>query len=126
MAKGKPTDAELRILSVLWERGPSTVRQVCEALNETRTVGYTTAPKLLQIMTGKGLVERNDAERAHVYEARAPREETQRQLLGDLMEQAFAGSASQLVMQALSSRRATPQEIEQIRELLDAMEEEEP
>ena len=115
----KPTDAELAILRVLWERGPSTVRQVQETLEEDRPTGYTTALKLLQIMTEKGLVERDASERTHVYWARRSEQQTQRQLVGDLLERAFDGSAARLVMQALATRRATPDELTEIRRLLD-------
>ena len=114
-----PTDAELAILRVLWERGPSTVRQVQETLERDRPTGYTTALKMLQIMTEKGLVQRNATERTHVYRARRSEQQTQRQLVGDLLERAFDGSAARLVMQALATRRATPEELDEIRRLLD-------
>jgi BlaI family penicillinase repressor len=96
----QPTDAELEILRVLWERGPSTVREVHEVISRTKPAGYTTILKLLQIMTEKGLVRRNEEQRAHVYEPQMAKEQTQRQLLGDLLERAFGGSATELVMQA--------------------------
>ncbi len=115
----KPTDAELAILRVLWEQGPSTVRQVQEILARSRPTGYTTVLKLLQIMTEKGLVRRDESERTHVYQARSSAQQTQRQLVSDLVERAFGGSAASLVMQALASRRATPEELEAIRRLLD-------
>src|SRR5437016_11536630 len=99
----KPTEAELAILRVLWQRGPSTVRDVTDALRAERGTGYTTALKLLQIMTEKGLVRRNDAARSHVYEASAPAEATQRQLVRHLLDKAFGGSAARLVMQALAA-----------------------
>ena len=118
----RPTDAELAILRVLWERGPSTVREVQEALHEERGTGYTTALKLLQIMTEKGLVRRNDSQRTHVYEAAASRDQTQRQLVSDLLERAFGGSAEQLVLQALSAKKSSHEELAQIRELLDELE----
>ena len=126
----KPTDGELEILRVLWERGPSTVREVHESLEagpergrrDSRRTGYTTILKLLQIMTEKGLVRRDETERAHVYEARAPREDTEGVLVGDLLDRAFAGSASALVLRALSSKRTSPQELAQIRRLLDELE----
>ena len=118
----RPTDAELAILRVLWERGPSTVREVQEALHEQRGTGYTTALKLLQIMTEKGLVRRNDSQRTHVYEAAASRDQTQRQLVTDLLERAFGGSAEQLVLQALSAKKSSREELAQIRELLDELE----
>lgn len=114
-----PTDAELEILRVLWSRGPSTVRDVYEELKRVRSVGYTTILKFLQIMAEKGLVRRNEEQRTHIYEAMAPRDSTQRQLVGDLLDRAFGGSAMQLVMQALSAKRATPAEIDQIRRMLD-------
>ena len=118
----RPTDAELAILRVLWERGPSTVRDVTEALQKERGTGYTTALKLMQIMTEKGLVQRNDSQRTHVYEAVAAAEVTQKQLVTDLLERAFGGSAQQLVMQALSSKKASSAELIEIRKLIDEME----
>lgn len=118
----RPTDAELAILRVLWDRGPSTVRDVTEALHEERGTGYTTALKLLQIMTEKGLVQRDDSQRTHVYEAVAPAEVTQRQLVSDLLDRAFRGSTPQLVLQVLSTKRASRAELAEIRQLLDAME----
>ena len=117
----RPTDGELAILRILWERGPSTVRQVHEALStRERATAYTTALKLLQIMTEKGLVRRDDADRSHVYHPRLTQEQTQRQLVRDLLDRAFGGSASKLVMQALNARRATPEELGEIRKLIDA------
>lgn len=118
----KPTSAELDILRVLWERGPSTVREVHDVLAEARHMGYTTVLKLLQIMTVKGLVMRNEDSRAHIYEARQPADKTKRQLVGDLLQRAFAGSASQLMMHALSSRKASQAEITELRRLLDEYE----
>ncbi len=115
----KPTDAELAILRVLWEQGPCTVRQIQQVLDRTRPTGYTTVLKLLQIMTEKGLVRRDESERSHVYRPRWSEDRTQRQLLGDLLDRAFAGSTSRLVMQALSSRKASPEELAAIRKLLD-------
>ncbi len=115
----KPTDAELAILRVLWEQGPSTVRQIQQVMDRARPTGYTTVLKLLQIMTDKGLVQRDESERSHVYRPRLSRRQTQRQLLGDLVDRAFAGSTAQLVMQALSSRKASPEELAAIRKLLD-------
>ena len=120
----RPTGAELEILGVLWDRGPSTVREVHERLARDRDLGYTTVLKLLQIMAGKGLVRRDESQRAHVYAARTPAEQTQRQLLGDLLERAFGGSAALLVQQALSSRKTSAEEIARIRAYLDALEEE--
>ena len=118
----RPTDAELAILGVLWARGPSTVREVQEALNEARETGYTTALKLLQIMTEKGLVDRDESERTHVYRARRSREQTQRQLVDDLLERAFSGSAGELVMRVLAAKKTSADEMSQIRQLLDEME----
>lgn len=118
----RPTDAELGILRVLWRRGPSTVRQVCETLGQEREIGYTTALKLMQIMTEKGLVERDETERTHVYRARLTKEQTQQQLVGDLLDKAFGGSASQLVMQALAAKPASADELARIRRLLDELE----
>lgn len=118
----KPTDAELAILRVLWARGPSTVRQVHDALTSARPTGYTTTLKLLQIMAEKGLVRRDESDRTHVYAARATEEQTQKQLTQDLLDRAFDGSAMKLVMQALSSRRASREELVEIRDLLDKAE----
>jgi len=118
----RPTDAELAILRVLWSRGPSTVRQVHEALSRERETGYTTVLKLMQIMTEKGLVERDESERTHVYQARFTQEATQQRLVSDLLDKAFGGSASQLVMQALAAKPASADELAQIRRLLDELE----
>ena len=115
----RPTDAELAILRVLWEHGACTVRQVHEALSRERPAAYTTALKMLQIMTEKGLVRRDDTDRTHIYEPRLTEEQTQRQLVRDLLDRAFGGSSSKLVMQALSARRATPEELSEIRRLLE-------
>ena len=117
-----PTDAELEILKVLWRRGPCTVREVFETLGEARGTGYTTVLKLMQIMACKGLVERDEGERAHRYEAALAEDETQRRLVGDLLQKAFDGSAKNLVLQALSSRRATADELAEIRRMLDELE----
>lgn len=119
----RPTDAELAILRVLWARGASTVREVHEALSASQDSGYTTVLKQLQVMTDKGLVVRDDAQRAHVYEPRWSEQRTQRQLLVDLAERAFGGSPVKLVQQALSSRRSTPKERRDIRAFLDTLEE---
>jgi predicted transcriptional regulator len=119
----RPTDAELEILRVLWDRGPSTVREVYEELKRDKDVGYTTVLKFMQIMSEKGLLRRNENQKAHLYESRVPRESTQQQLVKDLLDRAFGGSSLQLVMQALSSKRAAPAEIDQIRKLLDEYEE---
>ncbi len=118
----RPTDAELSILRVLWSLGPSTVRDVNEQLNRHAPTGYTTVLKLLQIMIEKGLVVRDETERAHIYEARLSEQKTQRQLLGDLADRAFGGSAAKLVMQALSGRKTSAEDLSAIRELLDRLE----
>jgi predicted transcriptional regulator len=118
----RPTDAELDILRVLWERGACTVREVQEALNETKPTGYTTVLKLMQIMTDKGLVRRDEQQRAHVYEAQLPQEQTQRQLVSDLVERVFNGSASGLVMQALAGKKTSASELSEIRKILDEVE----
>src|SRR5918993_3310483 len=115
----RPTDAELAILRILWERGPSTVRQVHEILALERQAAYTTALKLLQIMAEKGLVERDERDRTHVYRARLSEETTQRQLVRDLLDRAFGGSSSKLVMQALATRRASAEEVRDIRKAID-------
>ncbi len=114
----KPTDAELGILRVIWARGPSTVRQIQEALERNRPTGYTTVLKLLQIMFDKGLVTREESSRTHVYRARYSQMRTQRQLLVDLLDRAFGGSASQLVLQALATKRATRADMDEISKLL--------
>jgi BlaI family transcriptional regulator, penicillinase repressor len=114
----KPTVAELEILSVLWTRGPSTVREVHEALSQRKPIGYTTVLKLLQIMTVKGTVRRNEEQRAHVYGACQPAEETKRRLADDVLQRVFGGSASQLMMHALG-RRTSRREIAELRRLLD-------
>ncbi|MEZ4586386.1 MAG: BlaI/MecI/CopY family transcriptional regulator [Gemmatimonadales bacterium] len=118
-----PTDAELAILGALWERGPSTVREVHEAL-ESRKTGYTTVLKLLQIMLQKGLVTRSTAERSHTYRAAIPRERTERRLVDDLAERAFGGSAHKLALHALESAPASQEELAEIRALLDRLERE--
>jgi predicted transcriptional regulator len=118
----RPTDAELEILRVLWERGACTVREVQEALNGTKPTGYTTVLKLMQIMTDKGLVRRDERQRAHVYEAQLAQEQTQRQLVSDLVERVFNGSASGLVMQALASKKTSASELSEIRKILDEVE----
>jgi predicted transcriptional regulator len=118
----KPTEAELAILRVLWDRGPSTVREVTEALQDARGTGYTTALKLMQIMTDKGLLRRDDSQRSHVFEAVAPAEQTQNQLVSDLLDRAFGGSARKLVLQALAGRKTSREDLAEIRKLLDEME----
>jgi predicted transcriptional regulator len=118
----RPTDSELSILRVLWTLGPSTVRDVHEQLNRHAPTGYTTVLKMLQIMTEKGLVVRDETERAHIYEARHSEQKTQRQLLVDLADRAFGGSAAKLVMQALSGRKTSAEDLSAIRDLLDRLE----
>ncbi len=118
----RPTDAELEILNVLWQRGAATVREVHDELSARKATLYTTVLKTLQIMTEKGLVERDESQRAHLYRARLAQDETQRQLLNDLLARAFDGSATKLVMQVLSSRRASAEELEQIRAVLNELE----
>lgn len=115
----QPTPAELAILTVLWRRGPSTVREVHEALEHP--VGYTTVLKFLQIMTEKKLVHRTEAGRTHVYQPLVTEETTQRRMVSDLMDRAFGGSAARLVMQALSTKPASPEELQEIRQLLDGL-----
>ena len=114
----RPTDSELAILRVLWERGPSTVRQVFEVLVGTRETGYTTTLKLMQIMADKGLVKRNETARTHVYSASAGEEQTQRLLVRDLVDRAFGGSAATLVLRALSDG-TSDDELREIRRLID-------
>jgi len=118
----KPTASELEILRVLWLRGPSTVREVHDALSEKKSLGYTTVLKLLQIMTAKGTVRRNETQRAHVYEACLPADQTKRQIAGDMLQRVFEGSASQLMMHALAGRKASAEEITELRRLLDEYE----
>lgn len=118
----KPSAAELEILAVLWDRGDATVRQVFEALEGHRNTGYTTVLKLMQIMAAKGLVVRNETARAHVYSAAPRKDEMQGQLVDDLMQRAFGGSAAQLVQRALSQRRASKSELADIRRMLDEFE----
>ena len=118
----RPTDAELEILRVLWQRGASTVRDVYDALSKTKPIGYTTVLKFMQIMAEKGLVRRDEEQRAHVYSAMVPQEQTQQQMVRDLLRRAFDDSASQLVMQALASKKTSPEELAEIRRLLAAYE----
>jgi len=120
----RPTDAELEILTVLWSRGPSTVREVHDTISRRRPAQYSTILKFMQIMAEKGLVRRNEEQRAHVYEAAQPREWTQQRLAGDLLQRAFSGSASKLLLGALSSRKASKQELAELRKILDDYEKE--
>ena len=118
----KPTEAELAILRVLWSIGPSTVREVWERLTESQRTGYTTVLKTMQIMFEKDLLERDESERSHVYRPSRTEEQTQKQVVGHLLERVFSGSATKLVMQALSAKKASSAELAEIRKLLDEME----
>jgi len=115
----KPTESELEILQVLWERGTATVRDVHETLAETKEVGYTTTLKLMQIMHEKGLVKRDDSSKTHIYEPLATREKTQKQLVSKMINTLFQGSPAQLVMQALGQHKASAGELDEIQRLLD-------
>ena len=121
----RPTETELEILRVLWKHGPSTVRQVHKILNGERKteVGYSTTLKMFQVMTQKGLVERDETVRPQIYTTRVPQEQTQRQLVKDLLKRAFGGSLRQMVMHALPDEEATNEELEQLEQLLDKFEE---
>jgi predicted transcriptional regulator len=118
----RPTDAELAILRVLWQLGPSTVREVCETLNRARPTGYTTALKLMQIMHGKGHLLRDERGQTHVYSARQSQTKTQKLLIRDLLDRAFDGSARRLILGALSAKKVPPEELRQIRKILDQLE----
>ncbi|HEY1496601.1 MAG TPA: BlaI/MecI/CopY family transcriptional regulator [Candidatus Solibacter sp.] len=118
----RPTEAELNILQVLWQGGPRSVRAIQQVLNETKPTGYTTVLKMLQIMTEKGLVDRDDKVRPQIYRARYSQELTQRRLLGDLVHRAFGGSVKALVLQALATKKSSPEELAAIEKLLDRME----
>ncbi|MCK5146987.1 BlaI/MecI/CopY family transcriptional regulator [bacterium] len=120
----KPTGAELNILRVLWDQGTQTVRQVHSILNPNNESGYTTTLKIMQIMTEKGLLERDSSQRSHIYSAILREEDTQKKLLDTLVDTAFGGSAMKLVVQALGSNSASKDEISQIRNMLDQMEKE--
>ncbi len=118
----RPTDRELTILRILWDKGPSTVREVNEAMNEDENTGYTTTLKLMQIMMEKGLVLRNDSQFKHVYRPALTEEKAQKQLVGDLLDRAFSGSAEKLVMRALSAKKVSAKELARIRKTLDEFE----
>ena len=122
LVQTKPTASELEILRVLWERGPSTVRDVHDVLRERKSVGYTTVLKLLQIMAVKGSVTRTEDQRAHVYEAVQPAEKTKRQMAGDVLQRVFGGSASELMLHALAGRKSSRRELEELRRVLDEYE----
>jgi predicted transcriptional regulator len=117
-----PTDKELTILGILWNNGPSTVRRVNEEMNKQQKTGYTTTLKLMQIMTEKGLVVRDDSKFQHIYKPAVSEEKTQKQIVGDLLERAFSGSAEKLVMRALSAKKVSAKELAKIRKMLDEME----
>jgi predicted transcriptional regulator len=118
----RPTEAELNILQVLWQGGPRSVRAIQQVLNATKPTGYTTVLKMLQIMTEKGLVDRDDKVRPQIYRARYSQESTQRRLLGDLVHRAFGGSVKALVLQALATKKSSAEELAAIEKLLDRME----
>jgi len=121
-SKSNPTPSELAILQILWSRGPSTVREIHEVLAKEKDVGYTSALKFLQIMTAKGLVSRTEDQRAHVYTANQPAEKTKQQFAADVLKRVFHGSATQLMQHALSGRRGSKKEIEEMRRMLDEIE----
>jgi BlaI family transcriptional regulator, penicillinase repressor len=118
----RPTEAELTILRVLWEHGPHTVRDIQHILNEAKPTGYTTVLKMLQIMTEKGHVDRDESQRPQLFRAKYSQEQTQRQLLRDLLQRAFGGSVKALVLQALATKKSTPEELEAIEKVLDRLE----
>lgn len=118
----RPTDAELSILRVLWEAGPRSVREIQHLMNENRPTGYTTVLKMLQIMTEKGLVVRDESVRPQIYRPRLSRVQTQRRLLTDLLQRAFGGSVREMILQALATRKSSPEELANIEELLDRLE----
>ena len=120
MAKNiKPTESELEILRVLWDKGTATVREVHEILSENKDAGYTTTLKLMQIMFEKGIVKRDDSSKTHIYRANISRESTQQQIVGKMISSLFGGSSSQLVMQALGNQTPNKEELEEIQKLLD-------
>ena len=118
----RPTDRELTILRILWDNGPSTVRQVNEAMNEDGSTGYTTTLKLMQIMTEKGLLLRDDSQFKHIYRPSMTEEKAQKQLIGDLLDRAFSGSAEKLVMRALSAKKVSAKELASIKKMLNEFE----
>jgi len=120
----RPTDSELEILQVLWHNGPATVRFINDELNRKKQTGYTTTLKIMQIMIGKGLLQREEEGRKHIYSAVLQEEETRNLLLGKFLESAFEGSAMKLVMQALGNHKASPEELSQLKELIDKIEKE--
>lgn len=118
----KPTEGELEVLRIIWEQGPSTVREVNHQLSSVKEVGYTTTLKIMQIMSEKGLLVRDTSGKTHIYRAAVSQQKTQQQLLNRLMENAFGGSAMELVMQALGNKKSTSEEINEIRAFLDRLE----
>lgn len=120
--KQRPTEKELAILKVLWHNGPSTVRQVNDEINKIVKTGYTTTLKLMQIMTDKGLLVRDESKHKHVYKPAVSAESTEKNIVGDMLEKVFSGSAERMVMRLLSSKQVTARELKQIRQLLDQME----
>ena len=115
-----PSNSELEILHVLWRKGPQTVRQIYPALKRKREIGYTTVLKTMQVMAEKGLVTRDESERSHVYRAAVPEKSVKRRVVSDLLDRVFEGSSASLVLQALSAKRASPEDIRKIKELLNA------
>lgn len=122
LTKKKPTDSELNILGVIWKKKKATVREVHEELSKDQETGYTTVLKLMQIMTDKGLLKRDTSIRPQVYQAGIPQQQTQKALLGDLLDRAFGGSPGNLVLQALEMKKSSPGELREIREMLDKLE----
>lgn len=122
VTKFRPTKLELTILRTLWDKGAGSVREIQARLNDTRETGYTTVLKMLQIMTDKGLVQRDETVRPQIYRAKYSQEQTQRQLLSDLVQRAFGGSVKALVMQALATKKSSPEDLEAIEKLLDRFE----
>ncbi|HWZ97766.1 MAG TPA: BlaI/MecI/CopY family transcriptional regulator [Candidatus Dormibacteraeota bacterium] len=120
--QSNPTPSELEILQVLWSRGPSTVREVHDALSVTKQLGYTSVLKLMQIMTAKGLVTRSETQRAHVYEVGEPAEKTKQQFAVDMLQRVFQGSTSELMMHALTGRSSSKEELKELRRMLDEFE----
>src|SRR5215813_11985424 len=118
----RPTELELTILNVLWEHGPASVRDVQQVLDAVKPTGYTTVLKMLQIMTDKGLVERDESVRPQIYRARYSQEQTQRHLVSDLLQRAFGGSVKALVMQALATKKSSSKDLDAIEKLLDRIE----
>jgi BlaI family penicillinase repressor len=114
----RPTNAELNVLRVLWEIGPTTVREVHARLSASKPLAYTTTLKTLQVMAEKGFVTRDDSQRSHVYAAALPADQTQRTLVGDLLARAFSGNLDKFIMQAVAAKRATPRELADVRKLL--------